>query len=96
MGKARETSNVSHRMLVSISLEIFHDCIKSLDHVPLHNCLQSRAIHFHRLTLDTHDNLDIAPGNNHLNHFYLKVLKHPDSIINPNLKKPFNVPIVIL
>ena len=72
MGKTRETSNVSHWMLVSISLEIFHDCFKSLDYVPLRNCLQSRTLHFYWLTLDTHDNLDIAPGKNWLNYFYRK------------------------
>ena len=62
MGKTRETSDVSNRMLVSISLEVLHDCFKGNDNVPLCNCLQSRTVYLHRLTLGAHDNLDTLNG----------------------------------
>ena len=62
MGKTRETSDVSNRMLVPISLEVLHDCFKGDDNVSLCYCLQSRTVYLHRLTLGAHDNLDTLNG----------------------------------
>ena len=62
MGEARETSDVSHRMLVSIPLEVLHDCFEGHDHVTLRHCLQSRTVHLHWVALGFNDDLDTHDG----------------------------------
>ena len=62
MGEARETSDVSDRLLVPIPLEILHDCFEGNDHVTLRYCLQSRTLHLHWVALGFNDNLDTHDG----------------------------------
>jgi len=63
MGNSRETSNVTHWVLVPILVEVLRHSLSGNDTVPLCNGIQSRTVHLHWIALDDDDSLDTFYGN---------------------------------
>ena len=62
MGDPRKTSDVTHWLPVSISLEVLYGSLSGWDYVPLCYGLQSGIICLHWLALDANDNMDSFYG----------------------------------